>query len=515
MATLFPGSRISSDQAASLTGRRVAIIGAGPGGLAAAMKLGHAGAQVTVYERHAQAGGRSGRIRAQGYTFDIGPTFFLYPEILQDIFRDCGLDFERNITLRKLATCYQLVYENGPTLDISSNLTRMKQEIATKISPADAANIDAWLRDNREKFDVFAPILKRPFNSWRDLLRPDMLHTLPMMRPFRTVDQDLARYFHDPRTRLAFSFQSKYLGMSPYQCPSLFTILSYMEHEFGIFHAVGGTATVMDRMQEAAENFGVVFRFSTPVQHIHLEQGKAAGVVTDYGIEPADAVVMNADFAHGMRQLVANDARPSWSDIKIANSRYSCSTFMMYLGVDRAFSDHAHHTIFLSDDYDHNFARVDAGRALPSRPSLYVQNACVTDPSLAPQGCSTLYVLMPVANLHENGLQWRAETQEQARGMAYRRLEEAGFTGIPEHVRFEKIMTPQHWKTEHDVHRGAVFNLSHDLGQMLNRRPHNRFNDIPNLYIVGGGTHPGSGLPVIFEGARISTDLLMEDLAHA
>lgn len=479
-----------------------------------AMLLAHAGADVTVFERHACVGGRSSAIDAETdagrFRFDVGPTFFLYPQILKDIFSRCGLYMEDTITLKRLEEHYDLAFEKGPTLRLNSCIEALEREVS-RIDPHDARNVRQFVADNRKKFRKFVPILRRPFNSVLDLLRPDMLRALPMLRPMSSVDKDLARYFKNPKTHLAFSFQSKYLGMSPYRCPSLFTILSFMEHEYGIYHPVGGTAAVMEALRNAAEGLGATIRLNTPIREILTENGCAVGVQTDEGPQKADAVVVNADFAQAMNRLIPDRKRKRWTNRVLERKKYSCSTFMMYLGIEGTLPNHGHHTIFLAEDYDRNFAEIEAGTSLSEAASLYVQNACVTDPGQAPDGHSTLYVLMPVGHLRDGGLEWTDETRAEARKLVMARLEKAGFTDIEERIRFEKIVTPADWEDTYAVHKGAVFNLAHNLGQMLHRRPHNCFEDVKNVYLVGGGTHPGSGLPVIFEGARISSDLLIRD----
>ncbi|AFW01827.1 phytoene desaturase [Gluconobacter oxydans H24] len=500
----------------SLHNRRIAIVGGGPGGLASAMLLAYEGANVTLYEKHAQLGGRSSAIEGETdvgrFRFDTGPTFFLYPQILKDIFQRCGLRMEDTVTLKKLTENYDLNFENGPALRVTANIDALEREIA-KIDEHDAGNVREFIADNRLKFQNFIPVLRRPFHTLLDLLRPDMLRAFPRLRPFSSVDKDLSRYFQNPRTRLAFSFQSKYLGMSPYRCPSLFTILSFMEHEYGIYHPVGGTMAVMEAMGRAAEQLGVRIRLNTPVREILTTNGRSTGLLTDQGPETADAIVINADFGRAMTKLIPDAKRRRWTDKSINSKKYSCSTFMMYLGIEGTFPDKGHHTIFLSETYDRNFAEIEAGQSLSDEASLYIQNACVTDPKQAPAGHSTLYVLMPVGHLRENGLDWNDERRAKARSLVMARLEKAGFKDIEKRIRFEKIITPADWEERYDVHRGAVFNLAHNLGQMLHRRPHNRFEDIKGVYLVGGGTHPGSGLPVIFEGARITSDLVIKDFS--
>ncbi|WP_254070664.1 phytoene desaturase family protein [Acidisphaera sp. L21] len=493
--------------------KRIGVIGAGPGGLAAAMLLAQAGADVTVFESHAKVGGRSATIEAPSaagtFQFDTGPTFFLYPRVLEDIFAACGRDLRHEVDLIRLDPQYHLVFEAGGEIQATSDMDRLAQEIA-KIAPADAAALPRFFADNRAKLAAFRPILESPFNSPRDLFRRKMLSSLKLMRPHRTVDSDLATYFSDERVRLAFSFQAKYLGMSPFRCPSLFTILSFMEYEFGVFHPRGGCGAVMTAMERIARDMGVKFRMGEKVQEILFERHRATGLRTAAGEARFDSLVINADFAQAMATLVPDRLRRKWTDRKLAKKKFSCSTFMLYLGIKGDLPDLAHHTIFLSKDYRRNVQEIEDGLA-PSDPSIYVQNACVTDPALAPCGYSTLYVLVPVGNRVGAGIDWAAE-QASYRALALRQLERLGVHDIEKRIVFEKVMTPTDWEIDLNVFRGATFNLSHTLQQMLHRRPHNRFEDLDGVYLVGGGTHPGSGLPVIFESARITSRLMVDDL---
>ncbi len=494
--------------------RRIAIIGAGPGGLASAMLLARAGADVTVFERAQRVGGRSATIEVQPqagrFRFDMGPTFFLYPRVLEDIFAACGREMAREIDLIRLDPQYDLIFEAGGHIKATGDLPRMMQEVAA-LSEHDAAALPRFMADNRKKLAAFRPVLEAAFHGMRDLVRPHMLKSLPMMRPLRTVDSDLSTYFRDERVRLAFSFQSKYLGMSPYRCPSLFTILSFMEYEFGVFHPRGGCGAVMESLARVAGDLGANFRLGEPVQEILFQGRRATGVRTQAGEEAFDAIVVNADFAHAMQSLVPDRLRKRWTDRKLADKKFSCSTFMLYLGLEGIDEGLAHHTIYLSADYRRNIAEIEAGRAPPTEPSFYVQNACVTDPELAPPGHSTMYVLLPVGNRTGAGIDWAAEAP-RLRATAIERLKRVGIKDVEKRIRFEKMMTPQDWEVDLSIHRGATFNLAHSLDQMLCFRPHNRFEDLDGVYLVGGGTHPGSGLPVIFESARITSRLMADDL---
>jgi phytoene desaturase len=490
---------------------RVAIVGAGPGGLAAAMILAANGARVTVFERDTVVGGRTRTIEAPGgYRFDIGPTFFLYPRILREIFAACGADLDREVDLIRLDPQYRLVFEGASplTIDASPDMARMEAEIA-KISPADAQGLRSFMADNRVKLEAFRPVLERPFHGLMTYLAPEVMNGLRYLRPWASLDTDLKRHFADPRTRLAFTFQSKYLGMSPFRCPSMFSILSFLEYEHGIFHPRGGCGAVSEAMARVAQRLGVEIRLDTPVDRLAFEGNRAAGVEAGGQRHAADAVVVNADFAHAIPRLMPQALRPQWPDAKIARARYSCSTFMLYLGIEGALPGIAHHSVLLAEDYERNLQQIESG-VIPENPSLYVQAAAGTDPSLAPAGHSTLYVLVPVPNLH-GGQDWAAEAPRYRR-LALDRLKALGLHDIEARIRHERIVTPQGWQDDFAVGYGATFNLAHNVRQMMHFRPRNRFGKAEGVYLVGGGTHPGSGLPVIYEGARISTRLLMQDL---
>jgi len=489
--------------------KRVIIIGAGPGGLAAAMLLARSGLQVTVLERSSGVGGRTSSICSNGFRFDLGPTFFLYPRVLAEIFRAVGRHLGDEVALVRLDPQYRLIFGGGGELLATPVVERMERAIAA-LSPTDAAAFRSFLADNRLKLASFKTCLESPFHGWRDILRWPMLKLLPLLRPWLSLDQELARYFRDPRVRLAFSFQSKYLGMSPFKCPSLFSILSYLEYEYGVHHPIGGCGAVTQAMARIVTELGGEIRLDEPVEEVLFDRRRAVGVRTREGCYRAGAVIVNADFAHAMIRLVPNHLRRRWTDRKITRKRYSCSTFMMYLGIEGRFDHLDHHTIYMAGDYARNLDDIEERHVLSEDPSFYVQNACVTDPTLAPRGMSTLYVLVPVTHQHPN-VDWTRE-RRRFRNLVLRNLRRLGIEDVERRIRFERVVTPADWEQQHQVYRGATFNLAHNLGQMLHLRPRNRFEDLDGVYLVGGGTHPGSGLPVIFESARITSRLLLDDL---
>lgn len=504
-----PLARTPQPNARGSSSRSVTIVGAGPGGLAAAILLARGGAQVRVVERLPHVGGRCSSIRANGFRFDLGPTFFLYPQVLQRIFRLVGLDLMKRVPMVRLDPQYKVVFgREGGEVNCTPDLERMAAEVR-KISEHDAANIKRFIDDNRVKLDRFRPVLESPFMSWTKLLSKEMVKLLPLLRPWLSVDSELKRYFDDPRVRLAFTFQSKYLGMSPFNCPSLFSILSYLEYDFGVWHPIGGCSAVSEAMAEVARDLGVTFHLGEEVQQVLFEGRKAVGVATDQGEYRSDALVINADFSRAMRRLVPNHLRRRWTDKKIESKRFSCSTYMMYLGLDGPPPDMAHHTIYTSGDYIGNLTDIETNGRVSPDPSIYVQNPCITDETLAPKGQTSLYLLVPVPHRRDT-LDWSVEGP-RLREVALDQAEWLGVTDIRSRIRYEKIVTPHDWEHHYEVFKGATFNLAHNLGQMLHLRPRNRFEDLDQVYLVGGGTHPGSGLPVIYESARITSRILLND----
>ncbi len=494
---------------ATLSKNRVVVVGAGPGGLAAAILLAGAGLRVTVLERQPRVGGRTSTLEADGFRFDLGPTFFLYPRVLEEIFESVGYDLHREVTLKRLDPQYRLVFGGGGDLLATPNLDELDRQV-TALSPQDQGAVKAFLADNRDKFERFRPCIESPFLGWGDVLSSRVLKLLPSIRPWRSLDAELGAYFKDPRVRLAFSFQSKYLGMSPFQCPSLFSILSFLEYEYGVYHPIGGCGALTEAMARVARELGVDVRTNEPVREILFDGRKAVGARTEAGTYRSDALLINADFARAMSRLVPDRLRRRWTDARIAKKKFSCSTFMLYLGLDGLYEDVPHHSIYISENYEQNLDEIERQHVLSDDPSFYVQNAGVTDPTLAPRGKSTLYVLVPVTHQHPN-VDWNRE-RDRYRNLALERLAKIGLEDVERRIRHERIVTPLDWDQSFEIHQGATFNLAHNLGQMLHLRPRNRFEDLDGVYLVGGGTHPGSGLPVIFQSALITSRLMMEDL---
>jgi phytoene desaturase len=350
------------------------------------------------------------------------------------------------------------------------------------------------------------PCLQKDYASPRQYLTRDLLRALPNLSLGRSLLDVLGDYFKEEKLKLSFTFQSKYLGMSAWDCPGAFAILPYVEHAFGVYHVQGGLSEISEAMARVCRELGVDLRLGTPVKQLVLEGRQARGVELAGGEKVfGDETVLNADFGYAMKNLVPPGALRKYSPENVDRREYSCSTFMLYLGLDKIY-DLPHHTIFFAGDYKGNIGDIFQRKVLSRDISFYVRNASATDPTLAPPGHSSVYVLVPVPNRTAQ-IDWARETPAFRDRVMTAMEKRAGMAGMAGHIREEIVFTPETWQGM-NIQFGATFNLAHTLGQMLYFRPRNKFEELDNCYLVGGGTHPGSGLPTIYESGRIAANLI-------
>ena len=485
----------------------VIVIGAGPGGLAAAMILAHRGFSVTVLEKEGEVGGRNAPLRLGEFSFDTGPTFLMMKEVLEEVFNEAGAEASDYLDFRRLEPMYRLQFYDK-RLEPTTDREKMKAEIARNF-PGRENSLNEYLEREDLRFRRLYPCLKVPYSSVGSLFSANLVKAIPHLSLTRKLYNLLKNYFRDEDLAIAFTFQAKYLGMSPWECPGLFAILSYIEHAFGVYHTMGGLSENSRAMAEVARANGAEIRLNSPVKKILLQGRDAAGVELESGEKiSADEVVIAADFAYAMENLFPPGFLKKYSSKKLAKKKFSCSTFMLYLGLDRVY-DLPHHTIFFAHNYRRNVEEVFNRKTLSRDVSFYIRNASVTDPSLAPPGKSAVYVLVPAPNLRGE-IDWKKE-KEPFRDMILDLMEKRGeMRGIREAIREEKVIAPPEWEEDYNVYAGAVFNLAHGLDQMIYLRPRNKFEECGCCYLAGGGTHPGSGLPTIYESGRIAANMIAD-----
>ena len=484
---------------------KIGIIGAGPGGLTAAMLLAHRGFDVTVLEKEKEVGGRSAPITLGDFTFDTGPTFLMMKHVLDEVFESCDRKSTDYLQFKLLDPMYQLDFSDDLSVTISNDKEKMKAEI-NRVFPGNEKGLEKFYLKEGKRYRKIIDKLYRDYSSLTSFLSPKLLSAAPAFFLGGSIFDNLGNYFKEEKLRICFTFQSKYLGMSPWECPAAFTMIPFVEHEFGIYHVMGGLSQIPKAMAKVVEEENGQVLTDTTVTKILKNGKKVVGVQLADGKQlNFDKVIVNADFGYAMNEFFEPTELKKYSTEKLEKKNYSCSTYMLYLGVDKKYQAPHHHILF-ADDYRQNIADISEGR-LSDDFSFYVQNASVTDESLAPSGKSAVYVLVPTPNNRAN-IDWDAEKDVYKEKVLDRVETHAGMSDIRDHIEVEKVITPKQWETDYNVYIGATFNLSHNLSQMLYFRPHNRCSEIKNMYLVGGGTHPGSGLPTIYISGIVTAGLI-------
>ena len=488
--------------------KQVIVIGAGPGGLASAILLAAAGVRVKIVERLPFVGGRTSSIEAQGYKFDLGPTFFLYPRVLEEILRTAGTTLRDEVPMERLDPQYRIQFGAGGRIDATPDISQMEREIAA-LSPADAPGFRRFLAENRTKLAAMEPCLETPFLGWQDLVNVRLLKMLPMLRPHQSVDTYLKRFFRDERVRLAFCFQSKYLGMSPFRCPSLFSILSFLEYEYGVFHPIGGCAAVTQAMARVAQRLGVEIHTNTRITQILTQGGSVTGMRTNHDeVIPLRAVVSNCDSVRTHRELISGAVGAKFE--KRRTYEAACSGVVLYLGLKKRYDHLAHHDFVFSRDPHEEFDFIyKKGEPAPD-PTCYLAATTCSEPATAPAGGEALYVLVhtPYLRPHHD---WKKMLP------AYRKtiMEKLKTTGqmpdIEDRIVFERTLTPQDIHDRYHVLNGAIYGLA-SHGTFLGAfKPGNRSPDLRGLYLAGGAAHPGPGMPMVLMSGWIAADTLDKD----
>lgn len=488
--------------------KKIIIVGAGPGGLTSGMLLAHRGAEVQIYEKEDRVGGRNREIQLEDFKFDTGPTFLMMKYVLEEMFEETGRKASDYLEFTLLDPFYRLQFP-GKRFYPSMDQHKVREQIK-EVFPGNEDGFDRFMKREGRRFEKLIPCLQKDYSSLKAFLSPIFIKAANELSPGRTLFENLGRYFDADFLKLAFTFQSKYLGMSPWDCPGFFTILSYMEYKYGVYHVTGGLNMISKAMEKVLLEEGGNIHLNTPVRKLITEKRKVTGIELENGEKIyAEEVIVNADFGYAATHLMPREKLKRWSEKKLAKKNFSCGTFMLYLGLDKLYDTMNHHNIIFADNYKENVEVMFNEYKMTDDFSFYIQNPSVTDATLAPEGKSAVYVLVPVPN-NRSGIDWNKLKEEFRNKVIDKIVEKTEMKDIREHIEVEKVITPRQWEDDYNVYIAAEFNLGHNLNQMLYFRPHNKFEELENLYLTGGGTHPGSGLPTIYESGRISANLISQ-----
>ncbi len=496
-------------QLANAGGRRAVVIGSGFGGLAAAVRLGARGWDVTVLERHAQPGGRARVFREGGFVFDAGPTVITAPFLFEELWALAGRSMRDEIDLRPVDPFYRIRFADGTLFDYSGDAGRMRAEIA-RVAPGDVEGYERFVAMSERIFSVgFERLSDVPFGSWVDMARiaPEMVK----LESYRTVYGLVSKFVKDDRLRQVLSFHPLLVGGNPFTTTSIYSLIPYLERKWGVFFPMGGTGALVRGLVGLVESLGGRVRYEATVEEIAVEDGRARGVRLVSGERvDADIVVSNADAAHTYRRLLGAHPRKRWTDRKLDRARYSMSLFVWYFGVRGTYDDVAHHTLLLGPRYEELLRDIFERKVLADDFSLYLHRPTATDPSLAPVGCDAFYVLSPVPHL-SGATDWSSQA-EAYREKIERHLARVILPGLSERLVVSRTMSPVHFRDELLSERGAGFSLEPVLRQSAYFRPHNASEEVSGLFLVGAGTHPGAGVPGVLSSAKV-LDRLVPDAA--
>lgn len=495
--------------------KKVVVIGAGVAGLASAIRLQQAGYEVEIYEKEALPGGKMHRIEKDGYTFDLGPTIVMMPELYREIFELCGRDPDDYIPMERLDPMYRVYYNDAPDepFDISSDLAQLTKTIES-ISEADMEGFFLYLHEIYKRFIVAKHnIIQRPFRKAGDFYNFSMLKKALKLKTLDTADRFMSKYIRNERLKQLISFQTLYIGISPFRSPSFYTMIPMIQFMYGVWFIKGGMHTMARAMEKLFKELGGTVHYNRSVQEISLRGRKATGIIADGQHVPADLVVCNADFPYAMKNLVKDRAaKGKYSDKKIDKMKYSCSCFLLYLGMNRKYEEieHVHNFVF-NEDLKKNLHDIFAGNRLTNG-SFYVYVASKMDESLAPEGKDGLYVLMPVSNLASANYEWNEATIRDYRSYILNTLKKIrGLENIEQEIVTETCITPRDFESRFNAYNGATFGLMPILSQSNHMRPQSKAKHCDNLYFTGSSTHPGAGVPIVLLSARIAAQELMQD----
>ncbi|MBJ7505894.1 MAG: phytoene desaturase [Candidatus Nanopelagicus sp.] len=479
----------------------VVIVGAGLAGLSAALRLAGAGRKVTVVERESVPGGRNGLLNKSGYSFDTGPSVLTMPDLIADALACVGEDIKDWLDLIPLKPLYRAFYDDGSQLDVHSDTNQMREEIAKTISPAEAVGYGKYVDfvTKLYKYEM-KDFIDRNIDSPLNLLTPNLARLIAL-GGFRKLSPKVNQFLKDPRTQKVYSFQAMYAGVSPQQALAIYAVIAYMDSVNGVFFPKGGMHAVPRAMAAAAQKHGVTFKYNSTVTAIEKSNGRATAVITESGERiTCDVVVLNPDLPVAWRDLLGGQPR------SVKRLKYSPSCATLLIGSSKKYDHLAHHNIHFGKSWAGVFDELINKKTLMSDPSILVTLPSKDDPTLAPAGKSSYYVLFPTPNLTAD-IDWN-KIGPRYRDEMIKALEDRGYTGFGNSIEVEHLTTPLDWQKQ-GMEAGAPFASAHTFFQTGPFRPKNLAKGYENIVFAGSGTQPGVGVPMVLISGRLAAERIV------
>lgn len=511
MTSLAHGSAPDASGASAATAaraprKRAIVVGAGIGGLAAAVRLAHAGYHVTVLERHGVPGGRAGVWKSEGFTFDTGPSLVMMTEVWRDLFAAVGRRLEDYVTLVPCEPNYRLTFDDGTSLVMTTKLNDLLANLEA-IEPGVTPRALEFLAYAGELYRRGLAFISRNMHEFTAMMDIRSLGFKYGPAALGDLQKLVRKYFKDKRLQQAFTFQSLYLGLSPYDSLAVYGLLAYTEIAGGIYYPMGGMHTLARALESLGRELGVEYRYGTPVTRLGTT-GPLVTAVELAGGEAltADVVVANADLPYVNAKLLGTPLP------RTETFEYSCSVVLLYLGVNRTYPEQYHHNLAVTADLEAGCRELFDERRMPDEPPLYWVITTRTDAGQAPPGCDSIYVLaLAPSQDPAHPIDWAVEGPKVA-DRTIARMERLGMPGLREHIVTQKVVTPDDFTASFGNLRGEAFGLAHNMRQIGWFRPHNRHDTLRNLYFVGQSTHPGCGLPMVLISADLVTQRIRSEI---
>jgi phytoene desaturase len=470
------------------------------------------GFEVEIFERNPVIGGRMGRLRDSGFTFDTGPTLLLMSDVYRELFEFAARDLDDYVELAPLSPNYRVHFGDGDSMVITPSLPELIPELE-RIEPGVTPRFYRFLEDACLKYRIGRrEFVERDFESAGDFFGIRNLRLLLKTSAANNYYRSVSKFFRTEKLRQAFSFQTMYLGLSPFEAPAVYALLPYTElAEDGLWFPRGGMYSLVEGLGRLADELGVRIHLGSTVEKIVVTKARATGVRVDGEEVGADAVLANADLPYVYRSLLPESALKDFRVRSPERLSYTASAFMLYLGLNRDYDHLLHHNVYISQDYRENFEAIFRRGRLPEDPSFYTNVASRTDPDAAPEGMTALYVLVPVPHLGP-GVDWERDGA-QFKERVYDLLQEkAGMEDIRHRMVFEGVRTPEDWKRDYNLEKGAAFGIGHGISQVGYFRPPLASRSIGGLYFVGASTRPGTGVPLVTIGARLAAERIGREI---
>ena len=486
----------------------IIVIGAGIGGLSLAARLAKSGFLVKIIEKNAKPGGRCNYLKKDGHLLDTGPTVFMMKEVYTKTFADMGEKMDDYIDLIRVDPSYQIYFRDGSKLIMTTNQKKMKVQMEA-FEQGSYNALQQYLKEGETNYNIAMPnLIDREFKHFYNFINPKTLYLLFKLRILKKHYGYTKKFFKDSRLREAFTFQDTYLGLNPYNAPSIFSMIPYLELNQGVWLPKGGMYSIVTALTQICKNTGVDFFFDSPVKQINTSKNHVTGVTLANGRQlSGDIIVANADLVYVYNSLLPKDKMTK----RLNNKKFTCSTLTFLWGVDKRFPQLSVHNLFMSGDYKTSCKEVIDDLKLPKDPSFYLHIPTRLNEFKVPNNHDSIAVIVPVGHINEKNPQNWKILQKDARKVVIERLNEVCETDFEKHLKFEVSYTPEDWQNYLNLPKGSTLGLAHNLSQLCYFRPKNKHKKYRNLYFVGASTHPGSGVTSALISARLAFDRIIRE----